>query len=239
MSRLLTNHRLASVVIALAVGAAAMILAETSDLSAQPPGKGPPAGKGMKNDPAFAADREAFHFLLEHRKDVKRTVKNVENGVETLTESNDADVAKKIREHVAAMHKRVKDGKGIHYGDPLFAEIFKHHEKITMKVEKTDTGVKVIETSDDPYVAKLIQAHSAVVTKFIENGHEEVHKNHSLPENPTREAVRWIVSEELRPASGAQAGTWRWPMEVLIVIGLFALWIVLNVWVLPKAGVPT
>ncbi|MFO0803395.1 MAG: hypothetical protein U0791_09780 [Gemmataceae bacterium] len=177
------NRRLlASLVLALAAGSATMILMEASDLSAPATGKGPHAGKGMKNDPAFVADRDVFHFLLEHRKDVKRTVKNVENGVETLTESSDADVAKKIREHVAAMHKRVKDGKGIHYRDPLFAEIFKHSDKITMQVEKTDKGVKVLETSDDPYVAKLIQAHSAVVTKFIENGHDEVHKNHALPE---------------------------------------------------------
>lgn len=28
-------------------------------------------------------------------------------------------------------------------------------------------------------------------------------------------------------------------MEVFIPLGLFALWIVLQVWVLPKAGVPT
>ena len=184
MSSFFNNHRTTSAVLALALGAGAMTLAETTNLSAQPPGKGPPAGKGMKNDPAFAADRDAFHFLLEHRKDVKRIVKNLEHGVETLTESNDAEVAKKIREHVAAMHKRVKDGKGIHYRDPLFAEIFKHYDKITMKVEKTDKGVKVIETSDDPYVAKLIQAHSAVVTKFIENGHDEVRKNHALPAKP-------------------------------------------------------
>lgn len=184
MTKFLDYRRLTVPVIFLALSAGGMMLAETTRLSAQPPGKGPPVGKGMKNDPAFAADRDAFHFLLEHRNDVKRTVKNVEKGVETLTESNNAEVAGKIREHVAAMHKRVKDGKGVHYRDPLFAEIFKHYDKITMKVERTDKGVKVIETSDDPYVAKLIQSHSAVVTKFIENGYDEVHKNHALPEKP-------------------------------------------------------
>ena len=79
------------------------------------------------------------------------------------------------------MHQRVKTGKGIHLRDPLFAEIFKHYDKVSMKVEKTEKGVKVTETSDDPYVAKLIQAHAAVVTKFIENGHDEVRKDHPLP----------------------------------------------------------
>ncbi len=170
--------------VAVVLGAAAFLTTVAG--SAQPPGKGPPSGKGkgMKGDAAFVADREVFHYLLEHRKDIRRTVKETKDGVETVTESDKAEVATKIREHAAAMHQRVKDGKGIHYRDPLFAEIFRHYDKITMKVEKTEKGVKVTETSDDPYVAKLIQAHAAVVSKFIENGHDEVHKNHTLPGKP-------------------------------------------------------
>lgn len=146
--------------------------------STQPPGK----GKGMGKDENFAADRDVFHALLANRKDITRKVVETKNGVETVTESAVPEVAKKIQEHAAAMHGRVKDGKGIHYRDPLFAEVFKHADKIAMKVEKTEKGVKVTETSDDPYVAKLIQAHAAVVSKFIENGFEEVHKDHPVPE---------------------------------------------------------
>lgn len=152
----------------------------------QPPEKGPQPGKGKGagKDENFAADRDVFHFLLANRADIKRTVTDTKTGVETVTESDKPEVAKKIREHVAAMHERVKAGKGIHLRDPLFAEVFKHYDKITMTVEKTDKGVKVTETSDDPYVAKLIQAHARVVTKFIENGHDEAMKNHPLPEKP-------------------------------------------------------
>jgi hypothetical protein len=51
-----------------------------------------------------------------------------------------------------------------------------------MKIEQTKKGVKVTESSDDPYVGKLIQAHARAVTKFIENGHAEVRKNHPLPD---------------------------------------------------------
>jgi hypothetical protein len=178
-------HKTARRVVAtalLAVGFTA--LAVGPGLTAQPPGKGPPfgKGKGMKKDENFAADRDGFHFLLENRKDIRRTVKQTKTGVETLTESDKPEVAKKIKEHVTAMHKRVKEGKGIHYRDPLFAEIFKHYDKIVMTVERTEKGVKVTETSDDPYVAKLIQAHALVVSKFIENGFDEAHKNHELPE---------------------------------------------------------
>ena len=38
------------------------------------------------------------------------------------------------------------------------------------------------ESSDNPYVVKLIQAHAGALTKFIENGHAEVRKNHPLPD---------------------------------------------------------
>lgn len=183
MSRIVTAPRLTLMAAALGLASGLVVLAGRADLAAQPPGKGP-AGKGMKADPAFAADRDGFHFLLANRVDIRRTVKHVDNGIETVTESDRPEVAKKIKEHVAAMHRRIKEGKGIHYRDPLFAEVFRHSDKITMTVEKTDTGVKVTETSDDPYVARLIQAHAAVVTKFIENGHAEVRKNHPLPGKP-------------------------------------------------------
>lgn len=144
----------------------------------------PPKGAGK--DAAFTADREVFQFLLTKRKDIKRTVKNIAMGVETVTESDVAEVAAKIQEHVAAMHTRVKDGRGIHLRDPLFRELFANYEKIDMKIEKTPKGVKVTETSKDERVAQLIQAHAVVVSKFIENGREEVMKNHAVPEVPKK-----------------------------------------------------
>lgn len=130
----------------------------------------------------FAADREVFHTLLQHRKEIRRVVKDLDNGVETVTETENTELRAKIAEHVESMHRRVGSGEGIHLRDPLFAEIFRNHQKITMKVERTPKGVKVTETSDDPHVAKLIQAHARVVTKFIQNGPLEVRQNHPVPE---------------------------------------------------------
>jgi hypothetical protein len=142
---------------------------------ADPPARGP----GRMAD--MAADRDVFHFLLENHKDITRTVKNRDDGVETVTESGKKEVAAKIQEHAAAMHKRVKDGNGIRLRDPLFAEIFKHYDKVEMTVEKTDKGVKVTETSKDKEVVKLIQAHAEVVSKFVKDGFDEAHKNHPVP----------------------------------------------------------
>jgi len=90
-------------------------------------------------------------------------------------------VAKKIQEHVPAMYERLKSGKGVRYWDPLFAEAFKHGKKVKMVIKKTAKGVKVTETSDEAEVVKIIQAHAEVVSKFVENGFDEAHKEHPLP----------------------------------------------------------
>jgi hypothetical protein len=141
-----------------------------------------PQGKGPKGDPAFTADRETFHYLLDRRKDIRRQVTRVAAGVETLTESDDPKVTARIQEHVEAMHRRIKEGRPIHLRDPLFREIFRHADKVEMKIERTAKGAKVTESSRDPYVARLIQAHADVVSLFLKNGHWEVKKNHMVPE---------------------------------------------------------
>jgi hypothetical protein len=142
-------------------------------------------GKG-KADPTMKADMEVFHFLLDNRKDIQRTVKNIDDGVETITESNVPEIASKIKDHVAAMHERIKAGKGIHLRDPLFAEIFEHTDKIQMVIEKTDKGVRVKETAKDAHVVRLIQAHAEVVSKFIKNGHAEMRTDHPIPAAPKK-----------------------------------------------------
>lgn len=122
-----------------------------------------------------------FHYLLGRGTAIKRTVKKLADGVETLTESDDPEIAATIQKHVESMHKRVKEGRPIHMRDPLFAAVFANAQKIKMQVEPTKKGVKVVETSNDPYVTKLIQAHAEVVNLFIANGFAEARTNHAVP----------------------------------------------------------
>lgn len=148
------------------------------DLYAQP---GRMQGFGRGPDERFAADRADFQYLLRHRDSIERTVQEIEHGVETVTESDDVDVAERIKRHVAAMYERLEDNRPIHRRDPLFEELFRHADNIELKVHETDRGVRVTEKSTDPYVARLIRAHARVLSLFIENGHEELRKNHELP----------------------------------------------------------
>lgn len=155
-------------------------------VSAQP-GRGFRGGggrgrQGGPGDAAHAVDMKAIQFLLANRSKIQRTVKNLPDGVETVTESDDPEVTKVLVEHVNAMYKRVEENRPIHARDPLFAELFRNASTLVMKVEKTEKGVKVIETSKNPFSAKLIQAHAKVVSLFLKNGHAEVRKNHAVPE---------------------------------------------------------
>lgn len=143
----------------------------------------PGRGRGMRRGPGpeMRADQDVFRFLLDHHAEIRRSVKRLDNGVETLTESDNKEVATKIQEHVASMHQRIKDGRGLRFWDELFVAIFQKHASIKMTVEKTEKGVKVVETSDDQAVVLLIQAHAEVASQFVAHGFDEAHKNHPVP----------------------------------------------------------
>jgi hypothetical protein len=165
------------------VSAALVVSAWTTAAAQQGQGRGM-RGQMMMHDQDHHADMQLFHELLDNRERITRRITNLADGVDTVTESDDPAVAEKIRIHVVAMAARVKEGRPIHQRDPLFREIFRHADKIVMRHEPTANGIRVVETSTDPYVAKLIQAHAEVVSAFIANGHAEMMKNHPLPEAP-------------------------------------------------------
>lgn len=148
-------------------------------------GAGMGQGRGMaagRMDESHAEDMAVFRFLLDNRDAIRREVKELTDGIESVTESDDPEIAAKIREHVAAMYRRVKENRPIHARDPLFAEVFRHAEAIEMEMTATENGLRVKETSKDPYVVELIKAHAKVVDAFIENGHMEMRRDHSVPE---------------------------------------------------------
>jgi len=146
-------------------------------------GRGMGMGMGMmQGDDQHMADMQIIHYLLASGEKVTRTITERADGVETLTESDDPAVAVKIREHVAAMYRRVEGGKPIHQHDPLFREVFANADKIEMSATPTPKGIKVVETSKDPHVAELVKAHAKVVSQFIANGMSEAMKSHPVPD---------------------------------------------------------
>lgn len=181
-------------------------------------GRGPGMGRGMGMgmgrmmsggpgaggpDANMRGDADVFHYLLEHHGEIRRTVKRLDNGVDTLTESDNPEVAEKLHTHAEQMHRRVKEGRGLRFFDELFVALFANYDRIKMQVEKTKLGVRVVETSDDPRIALLIQAHADVVSRFVDFGFDEMHKNHPVPEaaKPAPKAPATKESASKAPAS--------------------------------------
>ncbi len=133
-------------------------------------------GRGMDQD------HQLIFYLLEHRNEISRKVIKTANGIDTLTESQNPEVAAVIQKHVAAMYKRVENVQPIHMRDPLFRALFSNAKKIKMEMKLTAHGIRVLESSNDPLTARLIQAHADTVSLFLKNGFPEVRKNHAVPQ---------------------------------------------------------
>src|SRR4026207_468552 len=80
-------------------------------------GQGGRGGRGMMGDSAHASDMQVFHQLFEHRTEITRQISAREDGIETVTESNNPEVTRLLQTHVVSMLARVKEGRPIHRRD--------------------------------------------------------------------------------------------------------------------------
>ncbi len=126
-------------------------------------------------------DQEVFHTLLRYHDQIQREVTNLPNGIRSLTTSKNPEIVQLLHDHVPAMHHRLEENFGLRFWDPAFPEIFAQREKVRMEVTLVPTGVLVEETSEDPNVAKLIQAHGMIVSLFVQKGFEQAQQQSPLP----------------------------------------------------------
>jgi hypothetical protein len=66
-----------------------------------------PGMRVMGHDPSTMAEMGVIHELVVNHHRIKRTVTNLPDGIRTVTESNDPQIAKMIKDHVASMDQRV------------------------------------------------------------------------------------------------------------------------------------
>lgn len=155
-------------------------------LSATVPGGSQSCSTGFCT-PAYAQggpyqpDMQTIHKLFADNKKIKRTVKNIPGGIETLTEATDPKTVLLLQEHVAAMKVRLENKQPMRMWDPLFAVLFQNADKVKMTVTNTKMGVKLVETSGDAYVVKLLQEHAKAVSGFVKDGMAGMHVSHPAP----------------------------------------------------------
>lgn len=128
----------------------------------------------------LAHDRDVFTEMLQKHQKIRREFREIDGGIESVTESDDPRVAALITEHVAAMKKRVETGARLRQWDPLYVAVFDAADKIRLEIEPTGKGVRVRETSSDPAVVALIRQHAGVVSGFAARGTAESAEAHPV-----------------------------------------------------------
>jgi hypothetical protein len=130
----------------------------------------------------MCGDMSTIHGLLRQHDKITRSVKDIPNGVESVTTSDDPQVATMIREHVWQMKSRIEEGRPIHQMDPLFREIFANHEHIHMQIADIPGGVRVTETADTANVVPLVRQHARrAVSEFVAQGMPRMMQPTPLP----------------------------------------------------------
>ncbi len=116
-------------------------------------------------------DKDVFHLLLDNHQLIDRQVEKLPNGIRSLTLSNDREVVALLHAHLPAMRRRLCEGFPLRRWDPLYVAIFEHADAVAMEIHLRPDGVEVVETSDDPRMVGLIQAHAEAVSAFVAHGH--------------------------------------------------------------------
>ena len=121
-------------------------------------------------DAAFQADMQLVHEMLAGHDKIKRSVENLPDGIRTVTESDDPQVAQALKAHVASMEQRLKDGRIFNLFSSTLPVLFDNKDKIKTTVEMTEKGSIVTQTSADAKVVAALQAHAGEVDELARDG---------------------------------------------------------------------
>jgi hypothetical protein len=131
-----------------------------------------PGMMGMNHGSATVSEHNDIRELFFNHDRIRRTVTNLPDGIRTVTESDDPQVAEVIKKHVTEMGRRVDEGRdpGLPIESPALHSLFRDKDKIKSTYEVTDKGIIVVQTSTDASVVKALQDHAAEVSDLAQRG---------------------------------------------------------------------
>ena len=138
------------------------------------------AGMGpamMGHDSSTMAEMGAIHQLMVNHDRINRTVTNLTDGIRTVTESDDPQIAKIIKEHVSGMDQHVSAGNdpGLPMESPALHSIFRNADKVHTSIQTTANGVIVVQTSTDSETVAALQKHASEVSDLVKGGTAAMH----------------------------------------------------------------
>ncbi|CAJ1946596.1 unnamed protein product [Cylindrotheca closterium] len=141
-------------------------------------------GGGGRGGGGGGGGSEAYvQELLDNHELVDREVFHHDDGsITTKTFSDDPQVAAWLQAHVASMKARVDGGMRVRNWDPFFAAMVEHHDETSVELSNLSNGVQVELSASTDCGQSLIEAHTEVVSLFVETGREEASKPHDVPD---------------------------------------------------------
>jgi hypothetical protein len=144
----------------------------------------PVFGQGMSPEA-----RQNIHTLLDGHGQIQRDLKLTEYGYVATTQSTNDVIATALQNHVQQMQERLDSGLAVRRWDPAFAEFRAYYEQIEVRVEKTDSGVKVVALGKSPEAVKVAQNHARIINAFVNDGWSAHDAHHAAALSSTNHAV--------------------------------------------------
>lgn len=140
-------------------------------------------------------DRGVIHQLFESHDAIVRTVETTEDGYRASTTSKDPKVAQFLKDHVAAMKKRLAGGAGVRNWDPAFVEFRQHYQDMSVEVTEREDGISVAVKGSSPEAIEVARNHASIITGFVDKGSVQMHASHPV-------ALREEGEKGASPSSG-------------------------------------
>ena len=144
------------------------------------------------------SEMATIHNLVDNRHDIQRIVNMTDDGISTTTWSEKKEVSAWIKQHVAEMSALLESSGRIRQWDDLFVKVFDMRDSHTMEYHERDDGMGVVveQHGTNMCATALVQAHAKVVSAFIREGYDEMHKNHDVPAVCEEEDAQWKLEVE-------------------------------------------
>lgn len=116
--------------------------------------------------------------MFHNHADISRTVINLPDGIDTVTESHDPELRAILVSHVVGMIARVEQGRDpqVPVQSPTLDILFENRTLIETVMEPTEHGIRVIQRSNDAATVAALQTHAAEVSVLAARGMMAIHE---------------------------------------------------------------
>lgn len=139
---------------------------------------GPGMQRMLQGQDTTTREEQELALMFANHQLIEREVILLPNGIDTLTESPQPELAAVLVSHVMGMIQRADEGRDpeVLIQSPTLDILFKNRDTITTHIELTEQGIRVLQTSTDPATVTALQTHAGEVTDMVNRGMRAIHQ---------------------------------------------------------------